>query len=156
MLYHAFIAIMGFLSGTFGYNIALIIKEFLVDISLIFIGMVIMLRITSHVITDTVKNANLDAGIAILKVGIDTRHKILINPTERKQVLEIILGYLILKIFPKRCIRIRSLKYLCVFVRIIAIVLLILGTILSLWHYVPSPTSPSAVPSSLLKGVLRH
>lgn len=143
MFYLIFLAIMDFLQDHFGYIGALRIKDYTNDICFTIIGAMLILEITVGFIRDVSIDPNLESDIAIWLPPNDDGTRgttYLTNPQTRLEYINVVLGYVYLRVFKKETIYLKHLRAVMLILRISIVALLLMGVLLSYWNYLPNTT----------------
>ena len=148
--------IMEFLSFIFGYDNALIIKDALDNISGILLGMLILLWIGSFFVYKARRSPNLEPEIAIAKFSQDGHTLYMINPKSSGAAIKAFLGYLLLFISPNDRIKVSTTNHIGMILGILVGLLIIIGTLLSFWHYLPADGAPSSIPKGFWSHFLKR
>ena len=97
-----------------------------------------MTWIFSHAILEVMRTPKLDPDIALVKVGYKGTFHMQAYAKSPAEVIEVLFGYIILKLSPKKTsVRFKSLKYIRFTVIVAIIIFILLGFSLSYWHYMP-------------------
>ena len=149
MIYQLFLLVMGLLTDTFGYNNALMIKDVLDHIAGDAEAVLIMLIIFSLFLLDVRKYPGLEPEATIVKVEYEGIKSMQINPKSIGGAIRVFISWFFLKLSPESMSKIqtKAAKPLTFIIVTLLIVVFLLGTLLSMWHYLPNGQTP--VPAGL-------
>lgn len=157
MIYKSFLLIMGFLTDKFGYENALVIKDLLDNWSGIAEGMLILIVLFSYFIMDVNKYKGLEPEATIVRVEHEGVKSMQINPRSRGEVIRIIIGWVMMKFSPNlmTSISTRAARPLTIIILVLLVFLFLLGTLLSMWHYLPNGDINGPIYHGKPQGILK-
>ncbi|WP_088225254.1 hypothetical protein [Desulfosporosinus sp. FKB] len=135
-------SIMQFLEHTFGYDTAFKIKDSFDFSDGVILGALIMLWLMGKFFMDVSRDSKLPEDIAIMWVEKEGILGLVANPKNVFEAVEVFIGYLILKIFRQRGLRLKRLRLITAIILIITLVIFFLGMIDSMYPYFPHDGHP--------------
>ena len=136
MLYHLFVNSMNFLDQTLGYVWAIRIKLLIVLLAGIVIGTYISVWIIADFFLKVEINKVLSSKVAIMG-PVEKNPKYTTNPKDITEAVEIVVGFILLKIFRMKDILFRNLRLILLVYALFAIILVFFAFLLSWWVYLP-------------------
>ena len=134
--------IMQFLERTFGYDTAIKIKGFF-DFSVgVILGALILLWLVGKFFMEVYHDDKLPKDIAIMWVGKGGVFKLVANPKNIIEAVEVFVGYIILKIFRQKGIQLNKLRKITFIILVITLLIFFLGIVDSMYPYFPHNPLP--------------
>ncbi|WP_407312121.1 hypothetical protein [Desulfosporosinus sp. SB140] len=135
-----FISIMDFLTNHFGYGGALRIKDISNDIAWCCVVAILLLIGLSHAFMITKKSNTVEDEVAVQKIDQDGVTVMQVNPKSAWDIVESLIGEVILLFSPETSIRFKTVKPIRIILFSIMIFFIIIGLFLSMWDYFPDGT----------------
>lgn len=136
MLYHLFINIMNSLNNTFGYVWSIRIKVLIVLLAGIVIGNYISVWNIADFFLNVEKNSVLSSKVALMG-PVEENPKFTTNPNNITQTVEVVIGYVVFRIFKLKELLFRNLRLILFAYALIAFLLIFFAILLSWWVYLP-------------------
>ena len=135
-------SVMQFLERTFGYGAAIKIKDFFDFIDGIILGALILLWLVGKFFMEVTRDKKFNGDIAIMWVEKDGVLGIVANPKNVVEVVEVFIGYLILKIFRQKGLQLKKLRVITTIILIITLLIFFVGMVDSMYPYFPHDGHP--------------
>ena len=139
-MYSVFVNVMDFLSGIFGYEGALKVKDGGDAFIAFALGGFLSLYLMSQFYLQVDVDPELRSDIALQRLST-TPPGFTANPENFTEMTESFLAFILMKFSKKKTMRFRKMHNLLIYIRVIVLVLLLFGVLLSSFEYLP-PIKP--------------